>query len=194
MLEDLNTKTQAVDGYLAAGRVTRRAARRRSWARRPGRCTWTSASPSSGCAARSSRARASGAISACAGARPRTRGSRSTLSIPPEARDLRLTPAAPHLYRIAQEALTNIRKHAGATRVRVPMRRPPRALSYASGTMAAAWRSATPSATSRATGCGRCASERRPSAPPSMSAQGPGGGTPRARPAAGRAPGCLWTW
>ena len=41
----------------------------------------------------------------------------------PGARDLRLDPdAEAHVYRIVQEALTNIRKHAGAERVRVVMR------------------------------------------------------------------------
>jgi signal transduction histidine kinase len=42
------------------------------------------------------------------------------VSVTPEARDLRLDPdAEAHLYRIVQEALTNVRKHAGARRVRV---------------------------------------------------------------------------
>ena len=43
-------------------------------------------------------------------------------SIDPAVRDLRLDPdAEAHVYRIVQEALTNVRKHAGAARVRVEM-------------------------------------------------------------------------
>ena len=118
----------AGDRRVPRRRPRRRGARSRSRssARRRAPCTWTSARPSSACASPIEPGQGLGAAVE-AYARRVAADSRFALDldIADEARDLRLdAEAEAQVYRIVQEALTNVRKHASARRVRVSMASP----------------------------------------------------------------------
>jgi len=120
----VNTKTQAVDGYLSLGRVDdarsqlaeMAAAARAEYldVREAILGLRSPIEPGQGLGP---------AIEAHARRVAQASQFRLTVAIEPAARELRLGPdVEAQLYRIVQEALTNVRKHAGADRVRVSMR------------------------------------------------------------------------
>jgi signal transduction histidine kinase len=119
----VNTKSQAIDGYLAGGRVDE-ARTQVAELGSAARAVYVDVreailglrspiEPGQGLGA---------AIEAHARRVAADSGFVVDADIPPESRDLRLDPdAEAQVYRIVQEALTNIRKHAGARRVRLSM-------------------------------------------------------------------------
>ncbi len=119
----VNTKSQAVDGFLARGRVDEArtqvaelgAAARAVYVdvREAILGLRSPIEPGQGLGA---------AVEAHARRVAQASQFRLDVSIPPDARDLRLEPETEaQVYRIVQEALTNVRKHAAAGRVRVSM-------------------------------------------------------------------------
>lgn len=119
----VNTKSQAVDEYLAAGRVPEARAQVADLGA-AARAVYVDVresilglrgpiEPGQGLGA---------AVLAYAGRAAAASTFALDADVDPTARDLRLDPdAEAHLYRIVQEAFTNIRKHAGAGRVHVVM-------------------------------------------------------------------------
>ena len=92
------------------------------------------------------------------------------LSIPPDARHLRLDAETEgQVYRIVQEALTNVRNTRRPIGSACRLRSSTIASRFVSRTTAAGWRRSMRLPASRTTGCGPCVSEPRRSAPSSTS-------------------------
>jgi signal transduction histidine kinase len=119
----VNTKSQAVDEYLAAGRVDEARANVADLGA-AARAVYVDVRESI-LGLRGPIAPGQGLGSAIAAYAERAAAASTfalELRIDDAVRELRLDPdAEAHVYRIVQEALTNVRKHAGARRVRVEM-------------------------------------------------------------------------